>query len=409
MHNLHDLTNSRPDGTSSDEEEVLSTPAAGTDAEEGTSSAEKTGEEETGAAEDAGAEETGAAESAGAEGTGAEKETSPAKETDAQEGAAPAKESSSAEEASPVRETGTLAVWLNEPGAGGISCGGWAGLGLVAGLLLAAAAAAAAAWLRRRQKEPPAPEEDVHKSGAEAVTVEKLHDQGARPGQQDSFFVSPASENLGLLAIVADGMGGLSDGDKVSQAAVSAMAEGFYHAQGTPEQVLLRLAEQANAAVNRVLGEDGSCRSGSTLTAGLIRDGAFHYLSVGDSRICLYRQGVLYQLNREHVYRNELYVRYVNGEETLEGAANHPKAAGLTSFLGMGQLKYIDLPAQPIAILPGDRFLLMSDGVYNALTAEELTAALEQGPGRSAQALDEAIRAKGYQNQDNYTAVILNC
>lgn len=302
-------------------------------------------------------------------------------------------------------EAGTLALWLREPGAGGISCGGWAGLGLLAGLLAALAAAAVSVWLRRKKRKPQ-PAQSVW-SGA--VTVEKLHEQGARPGQQDCFFVSPAEESAGLLAVVADGMGGLSDGDKVSQTAVSAMAQAFYHARGTPQQVLIQLAEQANTAVNRLLGDDGVYRSGSTLTAGLIREGAFHYLSIGDSRICLYRQGTLYQLNREHVYRNELYLGFVNGEETLEGAVNHPKGAGLSSFLGMGRLKYLDLPAEPVAIRPGDRFVLMSDGVYNALTPQELATALSRETGQAAQALDEAIRAKGYQNQDNYTAVILNC
>lgn len=329
--------------------------------------------------------------------------SSPVIETAAPE----AGETAPAETAPAENEAVTLAVWLHEPGAGGISCGGWAGLGLLAGLLAAGAAAAVAGWLRRQKKGRPAP--DANAAWAGAVTVEKLHEQGARSGQQDCFFVSPAEETAGVLAVVADGMGGLTDGDKVSQAAVSAMAQGFYHVQGTPQQVLLQLAERANSAVNRLLGEDGACRSGSTLVAGLIRDRAFHYLSIGDSRICLYRRGVLYQLNREHIYRNELYVGYVNGEETLEGAAGHPKAAGLTSFLGMGQLKYIDLPAEPVAVLPGDRFILMSDGVYNALTPQELAAALSQGPGQTAQALDAAIRAKGYQNQDNYTAVILNC
>lgn len=306
-----------------------------------------------------------------------------------------------------TEEPGPLPQWLTEPAVGGISCGGWTGLGLLAGLLVASAAAYLARRAGRKKETPAAPAAPAVWSGK--VTVEKLHEQGARSGQQDCFFVSPQEETLGLLAVVADGMGGLTDGDKVSQAAVSAMAQAFYHAQGTPQQVLLRLAEQANSAVNRLLGEDGTCQSGSTLTAGLIRNGGFHYLSVGDSRICLCRQGVLYQLNREHIYRNELYTRFVNGEETLEGAAGHPQAAGLTSFLGMGQLKYIDLPAEPVTVQPGDRFLLMSDGVYNALSPEEMTAALAQGPGRTAQALHEAIQAKGYQNQDNYTAVILNC
>lgn len=310
-------------------------------------------------------------------------------------------------DAQPAPETSELlAQWLAEPGLGGVSCGGWAGLGLLAGLLAAGAAAGAARLLRRR-KEKPVPQEEPRWGGG--VEVEKLHEQGARSGQQDCFFVTPPEEAAGLLAIVADGMGGLADGDKVSQAAVSAIAQAFYHVKGTPQQVLLQLAAQANAAVNSLLGEDGLYHSGSTLTAGLIRDGAFHYLSIGDSRIALYRGGVLYQLNREHIYRNELYVSYVNGSETLEGAAGHPKGAGLTSFLGMGELKYVDLPAESIAVLPGDRFILMSDGVYNALSPQELKKALSKGPGEAAPALNNAIKAKGYQNQDNYTAVILSC
>lgn len=311
------------------------------------------------------------------------------------------------ETAAVPQDQGTLEQWLNQPGAGGISCGGWTGLGLLAGLLVAGVAAAVTTLVRGRKKAPAVPEIPARWTGG--VTVEKLHEQGARSGQQDCFFVSPAEETAGLLAIVADGMGGLADGDKVSQAAVSAMAQGFYQVKGTPQQVLLQLAAQANAAVNSLLGEDGLYHSGSTLTAGLIRDGAFHYLSIGDSRIALYRNGVLYQLNREHIYRNELCVNYVNGSETLEGAMGHPKGAGLTSFLGMGELKYIDLPAEPVAVLPGDQFILMSDGVYNALPPQEMRDALSKGPGQAALALNNAIKAKGYQNQDNYTAVILHC
>lgn len=267
-----------------------------------------------------------------------------------------------------VRETGaqmgTLSLWLAEPGIGGISSGGWAGIGLGAGLLLSAAAVlirkAVGRHGKKRSQEPLA-----EPLGSGRVWVDKLHEQGARSGQQDCFYVSCDGEWIsdaailrgapGLLAVVADGMGGLADGDKVSQTAVSTIAQAFHQTPGTPEKVLLQLAERANVAVNQILGEDGLYRSGSTLVAGLLREGAFHYLSIGDSRICLYRKGVLYQLNREHIYRNELSVRFANGEESLESVAGHPKAAGLTSFLGMGQLKYIDLPAEPIQVCRGDQ------------------------------------------------------
>ena len=211
----------------------------------------------------------------------------------------------------------------------------------------------------------------------------------------------------GLLAVVADGMGGLSDGDKVSQAAVSAMMNGFYATQGQPEEVLLTLLGQANNEVTRLLGPDGLSKSGSTLVAGLIRDGKFYTLSVGDSRVCLYRDSVLYQLNREHIFLHELEQRAVNGEDDLRAAYAHPRKAGLTSYLGMGKLKYVDIPASPTEVRAGDKFLLMSDGVYNALTREELTACLNTSAEEAATRLDQAIRAKNYSNQDNYTAVIL--
>ena len=243
------------------------------------------------------------------------------------------------------------------------------------------------------------------------ISVGKLHSQGKRSSQQDSFFVSPAEmiSTHGLLAIVADGMGGLSNGDKVSQTAVSTMADGFYNLKGEPMLVLLALLERANAAVNRLLGPSGRNKSGSTLVAGLIRDEKFYYLSVGDSRIYLYRRGELTQLNREHVFRNDLLLQAVNGEKSFQTAVVDKAGAGLTSFLGMGKLKYIDIPACPVDIHPGDQFLLMSDGVYNALSDAELKLLLSKSPSVAASAIGEAIEAKGYTSQDNYTAVILNC
>lgn len=267
-------------------------------------------------------------------------------------------------------------------------------------------------WARlfRREKEAPS-------AVSGRIAIEKLHEQGRRKNQQDSFFVSPEEETParelieqgpGLLAVVGDGMGGLSNGDQVSQTAVTAIANSFASLRGSPEEVLLTLLTRANAAVNDMLGPDGLYSGGSTLVMALLREGRFHYLSVGDSRVCLCRDGALFQLNREHVFRDELYLRAVNGETSVREALSHPQSAGLTSFLGMGQLKYADLPAQSIPIRPGDVFILMSDGVYNAVPEEELAGLLSRGPG-AAEALRAAIEDRDYSNQDNYTAVILRC
>lgn len=290
-------------------------------------------------------------------------------------------------------------------------------MGLMIGLAVLAAALAACAigllisniGLRKKQKSAPA-------SSAGAVTgvqVGKLHAQGTREYQQDSFGVSDVGllSSHGLLAVVADGMGGLSDGDKVSTAAVSAVLDTFMLMQGrgTPEQILLTLAQQAEVSVNTLLGPDNYRKSGTTLILGMLKDSAFSFLSVGDSHIYLLRDGVLTLLNREHIYKNELAVQGVNDEIPLPDVYTDERGGGLTSYIGMGQLKYIDIPAEPVAARPGDRFILMSDGVYNALERGELCAALAGAPEQAAARLGELIEGKGYSNQDNYTAIILAC
>lgn len=284
---------------------------------------------------------------------------------------------------------------------------GLAGLALV--LIAAAASGITALVIRRKAKSAPKPAPEAGESLS--VQVGKLHAQGAREGQQDCFSVSPQDlwESHGLLAVVADGMGGLENGDQVSQTAVSAVINSFFSlpTEMEPQRQLLTLLQSANGAVNYLLGPERVGQCGSTLVAGLLKKDGFSFLSVGDSRVCLFRDGVLVQLNREHIYRRELELRAVNGEGTLEEAASHPRASGLTSYLGMGQIRGVDLPDQPVRIQPGDRFLLMSDGVYNALTSEELCGALSLDAQEAADAIGEMVESRAWPGQDNYTAVII--
>lgn len=241
-------------------------------------------------------------------------------------------------------------------------------------------------------------------------TVNKLHGIGAREGQQDSFSVSPAEmlDSKGILSVVADGMGGLSDGDKVSQLVVSTMMEGFFAGEEAPQQLLYRLVQEANRAVNSFLSGRNS-RSGSTVVAGLLKDGNFYYISVGDSRICLFRNGQLMQLNREHIYRNERMHEALNKGQNVMDAFHAERGGSLTSYLGMGQLKYVDAPAEPIRVQPGDKLILMSDGVYNTLSSGEIEDCLLLQPQEAAEQMEQLIEGKALDYQDNYTAVILSC
>ena len=267
--------------------------------------------------------------------------------------------------------------------------------------------------LLKNRKDKAAKEQEAEAESYLAIPqIGKLHNQGARQAQQDSFTVSPAdaADSMGVLAVVADGMGGLEDGDKVSQKAVGTALNTFIANAGEQfEPLMWKMVAETNQAVNKMLGPSKLYKSGSTMVAGLIRQGKFMWLSVGDSRICLWRDNSLIQLNREHIYRHDLELKAVNGNGTIEGAYAAKDSSGLTSFFGMGDLKQVDMPARPLDIQSGDRYILMSDGVYNALTHEEFVACITSTgtAEETAEALGKAIEAKGYTNQDNYTAVVL--
>lgn len=240
------------------------------------------------------------------------------------------------------------------------------------------------------------------------IRIGKLHNIGKRNAQQDSLGVTETPE--GIFAVVADGMGGLADGDKVSQTIVMTMLQEISEQQERSTACrLFELVSHVNETVNRMLGMQRQYVSGSTVVAALAGQEGFDWISVGDSRVCLYRSGRLIQLNREHNYESELLWQAVNGEISFAEAQENPKRGSLTSFIGMGKLKYIDGSLRPIEAVPGDCLLLMSDGVFNTLSEEELVAILQTypDPQQAAEAMEKQILAYNRPKQDNFTAVLL--
>jgi serine/threonine protein phosphatase PrpC len=146
---------------------------------------------------------------------------------------------------------------------------------------------------------------------------------------------------------------------------------------------------------------------GTTMVAVIIHEGNLYWAAVGDSLIYLVRSGAIIQVNREHTYAVELDEKAAIGEISWEAAASDPKRAALTSYLGMGKPEKIDRCLRPVKLLPGDRVLLMSDGIFGVLTDEEILEAMVQSPQESAVKLQEMTLGKNNPNQDNLTAVIL--
>lgn len=242
------------------------------------------------------------------------------------------------------------------------------------------------------------------------LTVGAVSGMGNRPAQQDCMDSAPLFQGHGVLSVVADGMGGLVDSQEVSQRIVS-QAISLSNAI-RPDNMDMALTSMLNVVtndVNSMLGPDRLYKSGSTLVAVLATPQNFRWLSVGDSRIYLYRDGYVNQLNQDHCLLQEWMPDILDGKRNYEEASRDPEGKRITSFIGMGSLKYVDKSLLPIAAKPGDRVLLMTDGVYNAITTHQMANILKQYPDvqTAAEMFERAVQAAHIPTQDNYTVQII--
>ena len=269
--------------------------------------------------------------------------------------------------------------------------------------------------------EPPTPAE-VHPVPITKETVEetvcpipgislgKIHDIGRRDYQQDSFGQTAVLCNTGILAVLADGMGGLSGGERVSQKIVmEALTFGSTLQANQVPTALPGMVAGINRAVNQMLGPKGLYTSGSTVVSALITGNALRWISVGDSRIYLYRDGQISQLSRDHDLLQDWMPDILEGKRSMAEALRDPNGRKLTSFIGMGELRHVDYNRTPIPLLPGDRVLLMSDGVYGTVSDAEMTAILRDcgSVQLAASHIGQRIMGAALPYQDNYTLIVL--
>ncbi|MCM1298478.1 MAG: protein phosphatase 2C domain-containing protein [Firmicutes bacterium] len=254
---------------------------------------------------------------------------------------------------------------------------------------------------------------DGHSKPKFSYEIGNVHNQGRREEQQDSFCISDVSnksdlENKGLMAVVADGMGGLESGASVSQL-VSNIFLSRYRSSAVPDckSFLYEAVMESEQEVKKYI-ETNRVDGGSTLVAVMIKDGMLSYISVGDSFIFLIRKGKLIKLNVEHTYGNLLRERAARGEIDPEEAEINPKRASLTSYIGIDNLRLIDKNDTPIPIMDGDILFLCSDGVYNALGDNALLEVMTGGEfSEAAERVEQTVLMQNIATQDNFTAVMI--
>ena len=225
---------------------------------------------------------------------------------------------------------------------------------------------------------------------------------GRRPNNEDSIGRTIPRDPLvlqdkGRLYLVCDGMGGTRGGEVASQLAVETIMDEYYAANGNDDSCLQCAIRAASAAIAGRAAESAEiAEMGSTVVALVVLPDRYIFAHVGDSRAYLLRNGVLKQLTHDHLHiLDDLGV-------TEEEAEKHPYKNVLSRALG-----YLDASEPQSGImpcLPGDRLLLCSDGLSDAVNREGIRTGLEQSTPEMA--VEMLLRsAEENDAHDNSTAL----
>ncbi len=236
-----------------------------------------------------------------------------------------------------------------------------------------------------------------------------------RDHNEDNFLVDKALN----LFVVADGMGGHAAGEVASAIAVNIMRdevvknkdlieafrEGSQIASARDITNLMEHAVQkACAEIFETAQRNPEKRGmGTTLSSLLVIQNRGFIAHVGDSRIYLLRGGRVIQLTEDHSLVNELIKR---GKLTADQAEDSPYKNAVTRAVGV--YESVEVDTIDFDVLPGDQFLLASDGLTGYLKNEDIVPTIDKVKGDVKQVPQAFI---DYANQrggkDNITNIVV--
>ncbi len=241
-----------------------------------------------------------------------------------------------------------------------------------------------------------------------------------RTHNEDNFLIDKKLR----LFLVADGMGGHAAGEVASSITVHEIRDAVNTKRDVIDryrvdhpgvqayeilQVLEHAIQAACGAVHlRAQNEPDKRGMGTTATVLLIAGSGDHLRGfiahVGDSRVYLARQNQCHVLTEDHSLMNELVRRGKLNREQIESSPYKQYKNAVTRAVGI--YGSVEVDTFDFDILPGDRFLLCSDGMYAYVEEDELPKQLATGEIKDVPHL-LVERANAGGGHDNITAVVV--
>lgn len=211
--------------------------------------------------------------------------------------------------------------------------------------------------------------------------------------------------------VIADGMGGLCDGEEASRMAADLMLAGlsarcdpvFGPVTSSYEDVLtqtIRMAQEHVAAENDTRQEARSM--GTTLIGSIFSGTHMHYAHSGDSRIYIQPASApIIQLTKDQTVAQKMIDR---GEDPARATALHGHI--LTNFIGVAGAFEPLIAEQRISV--SDTVLLCTDGLTDMVEDAEI-GDIVAGGGHDVEAIADTLIARALDNggRDNITVIVI--
>ena len=236
-----------------------------------------------------------------------------------------------------------------------------------------------------------------------------------------SFQLSDDDLTPVLLAVVADGIGGHRAGEVAAELAVNHITQFIADSDvQRPKKILERAIHEASEAIADHASSAADQKGmGATCACIWVIGDKLYTATVGDSRIYLLRGGRIQQLTTDHTWVQEAIEKNII---TPELARDHPNVHVIRRYLGSPDLPEVDFRLrmydseadalaegnQGMQILPGDTFLICSDGLTDLVWNDEITEFIRAKSSlkAAAQSLIDTANQRG--GHDNTTIVLIN-
>lgn len=248
-----------------------------------------------------------------------------------------------------------------------------------------------------------------------AIEIVSRTDPGKVRSHNEDFV---AHEREAGVVLLADGMGGYNAGEVASGMAARIIVEGLCHtwrALTSNKRAVAESArvaghsiqeqvERANWAIFEKAQNEPQCEGmGTTLVVGLFYDNHLTVGHIGDSRMYRLRGESLQQITKDHSLLQE---QMDNGLISKEDARKSRNKNLLTRALGIDPK--VEAEISSFNVLPGDLYLLCSDGLNDMVDDEEIRLTLLTLQANLALVGDQLVMAANENGgRDNISVVLV--